>query len=273
MKETAKYPLPDNFFSDTAKHCTAIFIYNSPIGVEPTENDLNATLTLIEFKGTIYGITCKHVSDKENRPIFATLTQGKRCVINNFIYPRHEIPIERPPDIAIRQIHPEFPQAIGKIPIRLEQNNLPDFNTIRHAVAVGYPTKEKRRVDVQNGYRIQMPCVHALAEISSINKVNGQLSLHSELEQIIQINDFSGMSGGPVFWSTEEKYGLLGIIYETLPPNPSANSLGEGPRVNIKAELVTLERFENWLIQFPALGESHDWLESIDLTVHVTPQF
>jgi len=266
----SKYPVPDSFFSDTAKHCAAIFICSSRIGVEPNSNDLNATLTFVDFGGKVYGITCKHVTDKENRPTFLTLTQGKRCVINNFICPQGETFVSTAPDIAISQIPPDFPKAIGKVPIKIEQQNFPDFDTIRHAIAVGYPTKEKKKVDVQNGYYIQMSCVHALAEISSVNKVNGQLSLHSELEKRVLVEDFSGMSEGPVFWSTEDKYGLLGIMYEALPPNPPENSLGGGPRIAIKAELVTTERFKSWLTKFPVLTEDKNWVKQVKLNVHIT---
>lgn len=272
------YPLPDNFLSDTAEHCTAIFICDSRIGVEPNENDLNATLTFVEFGGKVYGITCKHVvnisKNKEVSKIntcFATLTKGTYFILNEFICPPSEVFVYPAPDIAIRQIHPDFPQAIGKIPIKLERNNIPALDTIRYAVAVGYPTEEKRKVNIQNGHRIEMPCIHALAEISSVNENNGQLSLHSELKQTIQIKDFSGISGGPVFWSTEAEYGLLGITYETLPPNPLENSLGGVPRITIKAELVTSERFKHWLIQFPVLTEDKNWVKRIKLNVHITP--
>lgn len=272
-----KYPVPGNFFSDTAKHCTAIFICDSQIGIEPNRNNLNATLTFLEFGGKVYGITCKHVADickkKEVSKIstcFTTLTKGKYFILNEFICPPSEVFVYPAPDIAIRQIHPDFPQAIGKIPIKLEQNNIPALGTICHAVAVGYPTSKKQRVDVQNGYRIEMPCVHALVEISSINECNSQLSLHSELEQTVQVKDFNGMSGGPVFWSTEEKYGLLGITYEALLPNPSENSLGGCPRIAIKAELVTPERFKNWLLQFPLLTEEKKWIKNININMYVT---
>lgn len=268
-KKMTKYPVPDNFFPNTARHCVGIFIHEPKIGVEPNENDLNATLTFVKFNGKTYGITCKHVTEKENRPSFVTLTQGKQCIINDFICPQGDIFVYPAPDIAIRQIHPNFPQAIGKIPIKVEQNNIPALNTIRHSVAVGFPTKEKQKFAVQNGNRIEMPCVHALAEISSINKSNGQLSLHSELEQNVQIKDFNGMSGGPVFWSTEKEYGLLGITYAALLPNPSENSLGGGPRIAIKSELVTPERFKNWLTQFPVLTEDKNWVNNIKLDIHI----
>lgn len=269
--------MPDRFFSDTAKHCVAIFICNSRIGVEANSNDSNATLTFIDFKGKVYGITCKHVVEickdrdvSEGNICFCTLTKGKYFILNEFICPPSEVFLYPAPDIAIRQMHPDFPQAIGKIPIKLEQNNLPALNTIRHAVAVGYPTKDKRRVDVQNGYCIEMSCVHALAETSSISKSNGQLSLHSELKEPVQVKDFSGMSGGPVFWSTETEYGLLGITYEALPPNPPKKSLGGSPRIAIKAELVTLERFKGWLNQHPQLVEEKKWINSIRLKIYAT---
>lgn len=263
------YPVPDNFFSESSKHCTALFIDTLKVGTQPDKTDLNATLTFVEFKNKVYGITCSHVASKENRPTFVTLTHSKRCIINEFFYPQHEIPTENHPDIAIRQIHPDFPQAVGKIPVKIQQQHFPDLGTIRHAVAVGYPTKEKQKVGVQNGYRIAMPCVHALAEISSINRDSGKLSLYSELDQTVQVKDFSGMSGGPVFWSTEKDYGLFGIIYEALPPNPPDNSLGGGPRINIQAELVMPERFKGWISQNPLLTEKVNWIKNINLNVHV----
>lgn len=273
-----KYPIPDQFFYKSSRHCVALFILDSSIGKQPSERDINATLTFVEYNSKTYGITCKHVvnicKNKEESKIntcFATLANGKYFIFNDFSCPPSDVFVYPAPDIAIRQIHPDFPQAIGKIPIKLEQNNMPVLDTIRHVVAAGYPTKEKRRVNVQNGYRIEMPCVHALSEISSIDVNNGQLHLHSELEQNEQqIKDFNGMSGGPVFCSTEEKYGLLGITYEALLPNPLENSLVEGPRIAIKAELVTPQRFKNWLLQFSSLTEEKKWTKNIKLNIYIT---
>ena len=273
-----KYPLPDNFSSDAAKHCAALFIFNANIGRQPTENDLNATITFIEYKNKTYGITCKHVIDiyknKESfdkNTCFATLTNGTHFIFNDFILPPNDFFMLPEPDIAIRQICPDFPQIIGKIPIKLENNSINTLGKIQHAVAVGFPTKEKRPIDAKNGYRITMPCVHVLAKISSINKDSGQLSLYSELDHTVQIKDFSGMSGGPVFWSTEKDYGLLGIMYEALPPNPSENSLGESPRIVIKAELVTSERFKNWVAKFPELSEDKHWIKKIKCNFNINP--
>jgi len=274
-----KYPLPHNFFSDTAMHCVALFLLDSSIGKQPTESDINATLTFVEYDGKTYGITCKHVVDifknketSEKNTCFATLTKGKYIILNNFVCPQSDCLILPAPDIAIRQIHPDFPKAIGKIPIKLEQQSLHDLRGIKHAFAVGYPTKQKKKINVQNGYRIEMRCVHALAEITPIS--NNHLLLYAELDQPVKIQDFSGMSGGPVFWTNENKYGLLGIIYEALPPNPgdltpSDSSLGEGPRICIKAELLTPERFEVWSSKDQRLTEEINWIKDIKLNVNL----
>jgi hypothetical protein len=70
------------------------------------------------------------------------------------------------------------------------------------------------------------------------------------LEERPTISSLSGLSGGPVYWSNEDRYGLVGIVYEAndVSGNVSEDAaFGDIPRIQVYCELVTQERFQGWL--------------------------
>lgn len=58
--------------------------------------------------------------------------------------------------------------------------------------------------------------------------------------------DFSGVSGGPIYWSTEDRYGILGIVYESA---AGSGLLGE-KAIHVLGELATPAVIENWIQQY-----------------------
>ena len=58
---------------------------------------------------------------------------------------------------------------------------------------------------------------------------NDQVQFFSEIEEAD--SSLSGMSGGPVFWSTETTFGLLGFIKEAMgPPADGEDSISKAAR-------------------------------------------
>jgi hypothetical protein len=53
------------------------------------------------------------------------------------------------------------------------------------------------------------------------------------------------MSGGPIFWSTLETYGIYGIIYEANPTNFAGDKMG----IMLAGELATPESIKYWISQ------------------------
>ena len=60
--------------------------------------------------------------------------------------------------------------------------------------------------------------------------------------------DYSGMSGGPIFWSTEDSYGIFGIIYE----GGVGSELANGKSVHIYGEHANKDEILKWISQVNA---------------------
>ena len=258
--EMVSFPIPDNFDKNACSHSAALFIVKSAVGFTPSAYYRNGTITFIECNDINYGVTCKHVVDclrkkvKETNDkswVFATLVNRTIYIIDRFKTPKGDnFLINNKLDIAIRQIHPDLPPSIGKKAYKLTPHDEPGFEKISHGISVGFPENEKHEKPVDNypGYQVAMPCVHALAE-----KVpdGDNFTLYSELKEDPQVKSFSGMSGGPIFWTSEDdKYGLYGISYEASDPIPceeSNESIGTGPRIWIKGERITYSKFLSWI--------------------------
>lgn len=207
------FPIPDNFHKNACSHCAALFLVKSAVGFTPSAFSRNGTITFIECDGITYGVTCKHVVDSlrekvnetnDSNWVFATLANQTIYIIDRFKTPKGDCFLNSNTlDIAIRQIHPDLPPSIGKKAYKLTPYNEPAFENISHGISVGFPENEKYEKSVENypGHEVAMPCVHALAE-----KIPGgdNFTLYSELKDSPQVKNFSGMSGGPIFWTSED---------------------------------------------------------------------
>lgn len=158
------------------------------------------------------------------------------------------------PDIAIRELHPDFPAYIGKVALDIDAHSVPLLSGVKFAVAVGFPDRSKTQNPVPSGYQLIMPCVHVVAD--NISTSGFSFTLYSDkLEHVPSPRDFSGMSGGPIFWSDGDRYGLLGIMYASsqlekseLPPNS----------IYIRGILADRETIEKWVSHVPRLHKASD---------------
>ena len=95
------------------------------------------------------------------------------------------------PDIAIRQIDPDFVTHIGKEALDLD--NMKDApEDIDHAIVVGFPEKLKTHKFIDSaGYSVSMPQIEILVELSS--RPDSRFTLFSELEKpgVLTESDFS----------------------------------------------------------------------------------
>lgn len=269
MEATVKLDGPDTNASDVlgpgfpvceplrvrgCKHCVSLFLLESGVDTRPTPQHDNATMTLVEYEGRVYGITCKHVIDavdnknrEAGRERFDLFTVVNRLVFvgkSRFVQPARDVVADNAPDVAIRQLHPDYARAIGKQPLVFQA--LPPWDQISHGIAVGYPTGIKTCADCG---RVEIPCVHALSE--KVTHSESRVQLFSVLDHDPGIESFSGMSGGPIFWSSKDSYGLLGIMFEAA--KPKETGLIAEPRINILGEIVSPERLTLWLSQTPRL--------------------
>jgi len=148
------------------------------------------------------------------------------------------------PDIAIRRIDPRLPSHIGKEAFPLGED--PQPTEFPYALAAGYPTARKSSRTGAQGSQVAMECCHAVAE--GVSRGQGdQVQFYSELDVCSEVGSLSGMSGGPVFWSDGETYGLIGIVKEAMDNDQSGQPLGTQPRVHFICQRFSATEFATWL--------------------------
>ena len=255
----SEYPVCDTLYNRPTANCAPLFIVETfeksegglLFPTKPSENDRSATITFVEFERRVFGITCWHVisnfrallraKSNDNSHSMYLMTNGQNSVIDRFIRPQPSF-AEPVLDIALREFNPDLLKAIGKIPIKLDiTKKIP--NALNHAYAVGFPEKDKRKVNTRSGHKIVMQSVEVLAEITT--SPQSRFSLHSELSNPADTNDLSGMSGGPIYWATQDDYGMLGIIYE----GRINSQLTDQYSVNVFGEFAGYDQVCDWIKQ------------------------
>ena len=249
------YPIDDELVKRKFDYCSPIFITNR-IYNAPQPKDRNATITYLKFNDEEYGITCRHVLDylknqkaSNRHNTFAIYEYGNLFIGEDYLIPLLEDYAEKdPPDIAIIKLRQGFLKAIKKLSIPLNTKLL-DPKQITHGLACGYPECLQMK-SVEGEYaNIKIFSAALLAEKNSI--INKRITLFSELDELSNIADYSGMSGGPIFWSEENGYGLLGIILKTMNPvmdsDESAKKILDYNHLHIEGEIITSDRFAGWL--------------------------
>lgn len=177
-----------------------------------------------------------------------------RTMLNGF-YVVHDRFIQPSPsfgsaslDVAIRELHPDFAKALGKEELPLDE--MQELTSeVRFGYAVGFPENLKRCLEEDGGYRIAMPQCSVLAEIN--RQPNQRFTLYSQVRrESVAHEQFSGMSGGPIFWSDENRFGIYGIVYE----GDAKTSSEDTADIYVFGELATPDTIRGWIKEVPALG-------------------
>ncbi len=239
MQTPLLFPAPDSFNKAACRHCVALFLLD---GERPTAQMANGTLTLVSLDEEVFGITAYHVIEAAIKSGTTPATVRGRVhsfPIEAFKQPCAPLPSIAAPDLAVISIDPSLLRFLKKTPVPLERQ--PD-SAASHGIAVGYPTNLKYRVSLCGGYFVASPCVHVVAEHASAP--GPHITLYSELTAIPKVTSLSGISGGPIFWTSADNYGLLGITRsapEIVPPSaePCDGSFGGGPRLMIRGERIS----------------------------------
>ncbi len=246
------FVIPDEFASRSHQHCAPLFLLR---GKWPSLDDESATLTLVLHKGAVYGLTAYHVVRRaiEVRASPATVRNViQKLEARGFIQPQATVPNGSRPDIGIHPLSPDFLERLcGKAAsVSVHHSDAPS-----HGIAVGFPTRRRSALllPIGGGF-IESTGVHAVSEMSSWSE--STFLCASALPDGANEEELSGMSGGPIFWTSEDDYILLGIITDapTIVPGssePSEGSLGGGPRLIFRGERVTCGRLDEWLRDMP----------------------
>ncbi len=97
-------------------------------------------------------------------------------------------------------------------------------------MAFGFPNEEKENLYEGAGYRVTMPCAHAVAQ-----GMGGDTHFFPRL-----------MMSRPVFWSTADRFGLLGIIYEGNGTRV-ADDFIQSPRIHFFVDRCDYDEFSRWV--------------------------
>lgn len=262
---TKQYPITDKLNKNPSRHCATIAVTESLVegrhGLlqvgQPDEKSRNGTLTFVKSEGKTFAITCWHVIDYYHKLLddsndryshsLYTMTPRPYIVVDGFIRPRSESEYHEL-DIAIIQVRKDFVKALGKEPIDLDDQKQPQ--TIEFGLAVGFPEGLKyEKEDAPNPQKkiISLPTLSIIAEIEQ--KPNQRFTLFSEFDKVQGYETYSGMSGSPIFWSTEDDYGIYGITYEAN----SSNFTEHGKSIMLAGELATPDVIKHWISQIPDL--------------------
>ncbi|MDD5090739.1 MAG: hypothetical protein PHQ23_07455 [Candidatus Wallbacteria bacterium] len=250
------FPVDENLLNNHGSHAISLFIVqrlkkDERTGINyiwnPSEKDQNATLTLISSDGKYYGLTCKHVIEHfraKNKIDFSyslmTVANRPSEIIDDFIFPDGDC-LQENPDIAVCELTSEFIEHINKTPIDLD-NSSQQPSDIDFGFACGFPTKIKESTKLGDFIQMSMPMLYIVAGIDSFPAQ--RFKLYSELSKAPDYDDFSGMSGGPMFWSVEDAYGIFGIVYEA----GKAELFGPKSLI-IAGEFAIPVRIRDWISQ------------------------
>jgi hypothetical protein len=257
----------------------------------------SGTLTFIQCNNAEYGITCGHVVNalesinKKNdiemskycelplppvaRYHFFVSVDNRQVHVNaNF----HKVPTEfgMPQiDVAIAKLAPNFVTQIGRKCIKIK--NWPDESIIKDSsltgVACGYPemNRTSRNAD-KNGIKLLgKGFVALIAKFDLISKE--RIRIIDMINETNGVNVLSGMSGGPLFWTTNNEWGLAGIIKDggDLKPNIQSDNKNEvfDPAINVAAEPIIKEKIEHWISQLT----DEKFPESLSSMMHIPENF
>lgn len=228
------------------------FIRGNSRGVVPYSHEDTATLTFISFHDRCYAVTAAHViaafaamAERDGNPYEGYYLPAAPGVL--FTGPFVRVP-ERcsghTVDVAIRPFPLDKVRLIGKSPYVIKGDNDPS-ELPPVALAAGFPTAEK--CDAHELQRMQMRGVTAVAEGIGGRLEADQLQFYSELLEGPSVKSLSGMSGGPVFWSIENRHGLLGFVKEaTSSTAGNPEGLIPHPNSHFIVERATHDMLEKW---------------------------
>ncbi len=231
------------------------------VGNDAPPSIRNGTLTFISHDNNIYGLTCKHVVEELNNADNAARASWKENYnfeppekFFGFFFPKGSTQIHinsefyfadgdsftnQFPDVAIAKISSQKFSQIGRqaLPVGDLPNDLLNSKEFS-CIAQGYPELSR---NIKNQNMLSVSAATALAPC--IQMSNGDFTMQAELSSPPNMNNgnLSGMSGGPVLWSADDRWGLLGIVKRgrDLHQNSSKTSVFSGSVIWIDGLMLT----------------------------------
>jgi hypothetical protein len=163
------------------------------------------------------------------------------------------------PDIAIALLPDDFLPSINRRSLKQEKITLPNETEKSDqrltGVACGFPERNRNITDssIMGMKDFGKGFVYMFAHFDSITEHN--IRIIDEIKKTNGVNNLSGMSGGPMFWSTEYRWGLAGIIKsgDDLIPRFEYDGPPDSviPTINVSAEPLLSKNIKRWIIRSP----------------------
>jgi len=246
-------------------------------------NIRNGTLTFIKYNDVIYGITCRHVVEALNKyneinkkhwldnyhvsgqlpdvaqmHFFIPKNEYQIHINSDFYFIRGDEFTNEYPDIAITVIDRNVLKLSNRVPIDIQDvdNNFIINSDTENmgAIAVGYPELLREIGDTNTNLisELKISVVNIVANIASVT--SNKVRLLSELREVDpKVNNLSGMSGGPILGTNEERWGLIGIITQARDIQPKNDSFFTEPTVWIEGEKIDIKLLESWITAIPKI--------------------
>lgn len=281
----------------TGMYGTALTKDGDLFGVNGAEPEIRSgTLTFVSYKDRIYGITCRHVTEaldgknakklQEHISMYGDSASFVTEAQMHFFFPNgndqihinarfHIAPGDAYtgsyPDVAIARISPEKLVHIGReaIPFDREVPHPSQWSAGACGIATGYPEQNRRPVPSDNSIgQMGISTVVAISPFECVSDT--QLTMFYELSGEPEADNLSGMSGGPILWSEETGWGLVGIVKKgrDMKQDSARNqdSFLEGHVIWIDGEPFSRVTFEQWIAQIP---EDEEHIRDMSKRLHV----
>jgi len=283
--------------------CVHVYIVKKDQLLMPIEEDFasgesglpkvrSGTVTFVKYNDDDYAVTCHHVInelDSSNaeleknapeyysRPMPDIAKYHLFTAIGEFQYHLNTVfhRVEEGfsvlnPDISIARIPPGFLKDIGRRCVSLSDfpgNDVLDDDVLT-GIACGF-TEEGRSLRT-NGLG---QSVFGKAFVSAKCRFNTFSEQHIRLFENIEdhkgVNVLSGMSGGPLFWSVEDKWGLAGIVTDGGDLKPRYQDIEDEDddqhRINIVAQPLHPDNFSRWIENLP----EYEPISSLSSRLHI----
>jgi len=286
-----KLPVCDDLMDEeygiqTYKYCAPIFIASIFSGISfekeehlaPGKIDKNTTVrsgtvTFVCYKGDFFALTCKHVIEALERKQGKWKEEQKEkhncepaldgfgfytLIDNNQFHFNYKFTIIKQTengnsiDIAIARINSSSISRLNRTSITLTAKN----SYPKTGIASGYP--EEQRI-IKKGEKISTFCPKIVTCIASLSEtMNGNMYMEDAIAAHNDVDVLSGMSGGPVIWSSDKCFGLVGIVKEGNDIQPKEDGLRLENGILINIEKITPILLDNWLLQVPKQNELKD---------------
>ncbi|MFC1502809.1 trypsin-like peptidase domain-containing protein [Pseudomonadota bacterium] len=290
-----KLPICDELLDEHKKllthfYCAPIFIASTFSGtfwvkeehLAPEKIDENTTrsgtVTFIKYKGELYALTCKHVIDalknkqrewkeeQEQKFNFTPPEEGigfYTPIDNNQYHFNYEftiVPVDDngvQPDLAIARVELYSIERLKRKPLIFTgKSKLPETG-----IASGYP--EEQRI-MKQGEKLNTFSPKIVTCTATLNEsMAGNIYIEDSIDSHNDVDVLSGMSGGPLIWSSHDKFGLAGIVKSGYDIQPKEGGLILNNCIVVHGERITPKLLDNWLKSIPSLNLLEDKSKSL----------